>query len=262
MSEARPILEVAEVSLRFGGLVALNDVSLKVAVGEIYGIIGPNGAGKTCLLNCINGFYRPSQGVILLEGQNLKGKAPHRITELGIARTFQNVELFREVTVLDNVLMGRHIHLRENVLAAMVFRGPVRAAEIRHRRRVEELLEFLDLGRYRRTLVGRLPYGRQKMVEIARALAMEPKLLLLDEPTSGMSREEKAQIAGYILRIKREMGITQVLIEHDVRIVSELCDRLIVLDSGRRIAEAAPLDVLADPAVIAAYLGGTSERAV
>jgi branched-chain amino acid transport system ATP-binding protein len=256
MSE--PILQVSGVSLRFGGVSALDDVSLEVRDKEVYALIGPNGAGKTSLLNCINGFYRPQSGSICLQGQELVGMAPHRIAAAGIGRTFQNLELFRGISVLDNLLLGRHLHMRHGVFAGCLYVGWAAREETAHRRRVEEIIELLEIGRFRRHLVGSLAFGKQKLVEIGRALALDPKLLLLDEPAAGMNRDEKEDVARFILRIRHELGIGQVLIEHDVRFISDLSDRIAVLNLGRKVAEGNRHTVLADPAVAEAYLGTTS----
>ncbi len=249
------MLAVEDLHLSFGGVHALRGAQFTLASGELTALIGPNGAGKTSLLNCINGFYRPQRGSIRFLGNELTRKRSHSISALGIARTFQNVEVLGRDTVTDNVLLGRHLHLKESVLSGALYVGPAAAEERRHRARVREILGFLGLDRDAERPVGGLPYGRQKLVEIGRALAMEPRLLLLDEPTSGMTPAERQLVADVIRRIRSEMGVTQLLIEHDMGFISDLCDRAIVLDFGALIAEGPPSKVLADPTVIGAYLG-------
>jgi branched-chain amino acid transport system ATP-binding protein len=251
-----PLLQVRDVTLRFKGLVALNKVSLEVRPGRVTGIIGPNGAGKSSLLNCINNFYRPQEGSILFDGSvDLSRERPYEIARLGIARTFQGLEVIRAASVIDNILLGRHVHMKRGVLSASLFYGPSRAEEIVHRKRAEEIMAFLEIGKLRHTRVGQLSYGQQKLVSIGRAIAMEPKLLLLDEPTAGLNFQEKGEVARLILRMRSEMGLTQVLIEHDVRLIGELCDYVYVLDFGNVIAEGPPAKVLNDQRVIEAYLG-------
>jgi branched-chain amino acid transport system ATP-binding protein len=251
-----PLLQVDDVTLRFKGLVALNKVSLNVRPGQVTGIIGPNGAGKSSLLNCVNNFYRPQEGRIVFEGKvDLSKKKPFQIAQHGIARTFQGLEVIRAAPVIDNILLGRHIHMKRNVLWASLFYGPSRREEIAHRRRAEEIMAFLEVGKLRNTRVGQLAYGQQKLVSIGRAIALEPKLLLLDEPTAGLNFQEKGEVARLVLRLKSEMGLTQVLIEHDVRLIGELCDYVYVLDFGNVIAEGPPAEVLNNQRVIEAYLG-------
>lgn len=251
----RPVLEVRDVRLQFGGNVALDGVSLDVSDKEVVGVVGPNGAGKTSLLNCINGFYKPSRGKISFFGEDLHRLKPSGRARLGLGRTFQNIELFHDATALENIMLGRHMHIRSGVLAAALHWGRGRRVEAEHRQAVEETIKLLEIESIRDRSVADLSLGNQKLVEIGRALAMEPSVILLDEPTSGMNREEKEDVARVVMRAKHEMGLTQVIIEHDVRFVSELCDRVIVLDFGRVIADGPPSAVMEDPAVITAYLG-------
>jgi branched-chain amino acid transport system ATP-binding protein len=248
-------LVVEQVVLTFGGIKALDDVSLEVPRGKVVGIIGPNGAGKTSLLNCINGVYRPAHGSIRFEGAEVTTMKPYQVARAGISRTFQNIELVDEATAVESIMIGRHRHMKQSLLSAALFWGPGRREEMRQRAVVEEIIEFLDIATLRHRPAGSLAAGQRKVVEIGRALASEPKLLLLDEPSSGMTREEKEDVARFILRMKRERDMTQVLIEHDIRFVSDLCDLVHVLDFGRVIASGTPEDVMADEAVIEAYIG-------
>lgn len=248
-------LEVRHVTLRFKGLVALNDVSLSVPRGKITGIIGPNGAGKSSLLNCVSGFYRPAEGEILWHGESLIGRAPHDVARAGIGRTFQGLELLRDLSVLDNVLVGRHTLLRGGILRCTARTPRVREEEYAHRARAEEILSFFDMSRYSAVSAGALSYGEQKLVAIARALAMEPRLLLLDEPTSGMNRAEKRDVGDVIAELNRTTGLTEVLIEHDVSMIRDLCEHLVVLDFGEVIAVGPTEEVLRDQRVIDAYVG-------
>jgi branched-chain amino acid transport system ATP-binding protein len=247
-------LAVEHLSLRFGGLAVLNDVSLAVEAAELLALIGPNGAGKTSVLNCISGIYR-GDGAIRLRGQDINGKPPHVIARLGIARTFQHGEVFPQMTVLENLLTGRHARIRTNVLSEMLFLPSVRREELAHRDAVEKVLAFVGLTAVRHTLVGALPYGVQKLVGFARALALEPKLLLLDEPSAGLNRTEREDLARFILRIKDELGLAMIWIEHDMQMVADLADRLHVLDYGRTLGIGSAAEVLNNPAVIAAYIG-------
>jgi branched-chain amino acid transport system ATP-binding protein len=248
-------LVIDRLHLRFGGVVALADVSLTVAAGELAAIIGPNGAGKTSLLNAVSGLYRPQRGGIELDGTSLLGRKPHEIARLGVARTFQNLGLFRGMTVLDNLLLGRHAHLRSGVLAAGVYWGPARDEEVAQRELVEEIVEFLEIERVRKQVVGTLAYGLQKRVELGRALAQAPRLLLLDEPMAGMNVEEKEDMARFLLDIHEERDMTVVMIEHDMGVVMDISQRVHVLDFGKRIAAGTPDEVRRDPEVVRAYLG-------
>jgi branched-chain amino acid transport system ATP-binding protein len=252
-------LRIEGVDLWFGGTHALDHLDIDVAEGEVFGIIGPNGAGKSSLLNVINGYYRPQEGRVLLRDRDLAGMRPHEIANLGIGRTFQNIELSPESTVLQNVMLGRHTHLRTGALREILHFGPGRREEARNRAQVEEILAFLDLARVRHHPVSDLPYGQQKLVELARALAMEPAVLLLDEPTAGMTAAERADVAAQIVGLKQQTGITQVLIEHDAGFIRELCDRVVVLDFGKVIALGPPTQVMDDPTVIEAYLGTSAD---
>jgi branched-chain amino acid transport system ATP-binding protein len=247
-------LEVDQLTLRFGGLVVLDGVSLIVERGELLALIGPNGAGKTSVFNCISGIY-PGEGAIRFRGDNIVGRKPHDIAALGIARTFQHGELFPQMSVVDNLLTGRHPRIKGNPLAEMLFLPSVRAEEIRQREAVEKIIEFVELERYRHTPVGGLPFGTQKIIGFARALALEPALLLLDEPSAGLNREEREDLARFILRIKHQLGIAMIWIEHDMQMVADLADRIHVLDYGRPLASGSAETVLKDEKVIAAYLG-------
>ena len=250
------LLQVEDIGLRFGAVQALSGVSVAVREREILAIIGPNGAGKTSLLNCINGVYRPQSGRILFEGAPRSGKAsPADIARQGIARTFQNVALFRGMTTLDNIMTGRHARISGGLFAQALYWGRYLREELAHRREVERVIDFLEIQDIRKTPVGRLPYGLQKRVELGRALAAEPRLLLLDEPMAGMNVEEKEDMSRFVLDVNDEFGTTVVLIEHDMGVVMDISDRVAVLDYGRLIADGPPDAVRSDPAVIDAYLG-------
>jgi branched-chain amino acid transport system ATP-binding protein len=251
-------LQIENLSLRFGGLTVLEHVSFAVKAGELFALIGPNGAGKTSLLNCISGIYR-GEGGIRFRGEDIAGRTPHEIARLGVARTFQHGELFRHMTVLENLLTGRHARIRTNPLAELLFLPGVRREEVRQREAIERIIEFVELERYRHAPVDGLPFGVQKIVGFARALALEPGILLLDEPSAGLNRDEREDLARFILRIKHDLKIAMIWIEHDMQMVADLADRIHVLDYGRTLAEGEPGEVLNDPRVIAAYLGSAAE---
>jgi branched-chain amino acid transport system ATP-binding protein len=251
----RPILRFDDVHLAFAGVRAIDGVTFTVDRSELFAIIGPNGAGKTSIFNVLSGVYRPQRGEVEFDGRPLLGRRPHRIARLGLARTFQNVELFANLTVLENLMLGRHHHLEYGTLSALLWLGRARRAEAAHRAVVEEIIDFLELEQWRRLPVGLLPYGVQKRVELGRALAMEPKLLLLDEPVGGMNVEETEEMARYILDIREELDIPIILVEHDMGLVMDLADRVLVVDFGRPIATGKPSEIQHNPDVIRAYLG-------
>jgi len=249
------VLELERITLSFGGVRALSDVSFDVREHEIRAIIGPNGAGKSSMLNVINGVYRPQEGTISFRGEVRRDMNPHRAAAQGIARTFQNIALFKGMTVLDNIMTGRNLKIRASFIEQAVHIGRARREELEHRRRVEEVIDFLEIQHIRRTPVGRLPYGLQKRVELARALASEPTLLLLDEPMAGMNVEEKQDMCRFVLDVNEQYGTTIVLIEHDMGVVMDISDRVVVLDYGKKIGDGSPDEVRGNRAVIDAYLG-------
>lgn len=250
------LLEVDEITLKFGGVTAINGVSFHVDEGELFSIIGPNGAGKTSIFNSLSQVYRPQEGDIRWRGNSIMGTRPDKVAEMGIARTFQNIELFANMTVVDNLLTGRHIRMKSSWLAGALWLGPAKKEEMENRLKVEDIIDFLEIEQYRKSPVALLPYGIQKRVELGRALAMDPVLLLLDEPVAGMNLEETEDMARFILDIRRELGIAMIMVEHDMGLVMDIADRIMVLDFGQKIAEGFPEEIQNNPAVIAAYLGG------
>jgi branched-chain amino acid transport system ATP-binding protein len=253
------LLEIDNVTLRFGGVIAVNQVSFSVEEGEVFALVGPNGAGKSTVFNLISRIYDPAEGDIRFDGQSLLGKAPHDIARLGIARTFQNIELFEQATVLQNLLVGRHRHRHSNFMSEILFTPFVRAEERRHRAAVEKVIDFLDLQAYREKYIAGLPYGVRKVVEMGRALAIEPRLLLLDEPASGLSVEETQDVAYWIEDIKKQMGVTVLMVEHDMHLVSAVSDRVLALADGKVLSLGTAQEVQSDPKVIEAYIGVTDE---
>jgi branched-chain amino acid transport system ATP-binding protein len=255
MAQGKCKLTIQDLNLSFVELKALSGVSINVGEGEILAIIGPNGAGKTCILNCINGFYHPQKGEILFDGKAITKLPPYKIAELGISRTFQNIQLYTGLTTLDNLMAARHVHLKPSILAGAIYFGWEHDKEIQHRRVVEDIIDFLEMEPIRKKVVGSLPYGQRKRVDLGRALALEPKVLLLDEPMAGMNVEEKEDMARFIIDIFELRKIPIVLIEHDMGVVMDIADRIVVLDFGRKIAEGTPDEIKTNAKVIKAYLG-------
>jgi branched-chain amino acid transport system ATP-binding protein len=249
------ILDLQNISLSFGGVKALTDISFNVRQHEIRAIIGPNGAGKSSMINVINGVYHPQKGTIVFHGEQRQSMQPSKVARQGIARTFQNIALFKGMTVLDNIMTGRNTKMRSGLLANALWWGKARNEEMEHRKKVEEVIDFLEIQHIRKTPVGRLPYGLQKRVELARALAAEPNMLLLDEPMAGMNVEEKQDMCRFILDVNDQFGTTIVLIEHDMGVVMDISDRVVVLDYGKKIGDGTPDEVMSNPEVIKAYLG-------
>ncbi|WP_370327422.1 ABC transporter ATP-binding protein [Euzebya sp.] len=260
-TSAAPILSFDAVRLSFSGVTAIDGVSFTVGPKELFAIIGPNGAGKTSIFNVLSGVYRPQEGAVTFRGESILGLSPHQVAERGLARTFQNIELFSNLTVLDNLMLGRHQKIGYGFLASMLYVGRARREEIANRAVVEDIVDFLEIEQYRKMPVGLLPYGIQKRIELGRALAMEPKLLLLDEPVAGMNVEETEDMARFILDIRDELDIPMILVEHDMGLVMDLADRVMVVDFGQHVATGPPAEVQSNPDVIRAYLGSSDSAA-
>ena len=254
-ASAAPVLECRAIERRFGGLVALTGVDLSIRRGEIFGLVGPNGSGKTTLTNAITGFYPPQSGKVLLQGQDITGLAPHKVARRGVARTFQNLALFNGMTVLDNILLGRHVHMKPGVMRTALYWFLARQEETEHREVVEEIIRFMQLESVRMEMVDSIPIGLKKRVELARALVAEPSFLILDEPMAGMNQEEKEYMSRFVLDARDERGVTVLLIEHHMDVIVGICDRMLVLSYGEMIGTGIPSEVIADPRVIKAYLG-------
>ena len=254
--KAPPVLECRGIERRFGGIIAVTGVDFSISRGEIFGLVGPNGSGKTTVTNAITGFYPPNEGSIRLDGKDITGTAPHKVAKLGVARTFQNLALFNGMSVLDNILLGRHIHMKPGVLPTALYWWVARPEEIRNRETVEEVIEFLQLEKLRNDLVDGIPIGLKKRVELARALVAEPHLLILDEPMAGMNQEEKGYMARFILDARAERGVSVLLIEHHMDVITGICDRMLALNYGEMIASGIPKEVVKDPRVVEAYIGG------
>ena len=260
--DGRPLLTVEDIRLAFGGTVAIDGVGFAVHPGELFAIIGPNGAGKTSIFNCLSGVYRPQRGSLRFLEHDLLAESPHDIARLGIARMFQNIELFDNLTVLENLMLGRHLHLEYGVFSSLLYRGRTQRIELANRRIVEDIIDFLEIEAHRKSMVGMLPYGVKKRVELGRALAMEPKLLLLDEPVAGMNIEETEDMARFILDIRAELGVAMIMVEHDMGLVMDLADRILAVDFGQPLALGTPREVQSHPDVIKAYLGEDHAHAV
>ncbi len=256
----QPLLSVDGLSLRFKGVTAVDDVSFDVHSGEIFAVIGPNGAGKTSVFNCISGVYRPTFGAVRFDGRDITGMRPHKVAASGVVRTFQNVEVFPTMTVVENLLLGRYHQMRSGLISGAIWMGRAVNEEIAHRRRVEEIIDFLEIQPIRSHQVGSLPHGLQKRVELGRALAMEPRILLLDEPVAGMNQEETEDMVRFVLDVNAELGVTVVIVEHDMGVVMDISSRICVLDFGRVVSIGEPSVVANDPAVIEAYLGSAADR--